>query len=214
MTSVSMEAEINRAALLGERLEHLIYDKSKEGKLVAIGKNDHLLLGFWSLIFEYGKGIGCLLHHKFYAPAFALFRPTVEALVRAGIVLVGTPDEVEKIRQDRFNVSYEKDGARLDKALGTGTLLEQFLKETRSLLHSLTHSGTAQLGMRFDGDSIGANVSEAQTIMLLNASSNAAFLITILIAMHYNMEDVARTANDAFLEYGEANLAVIADVAP
>jgi len=213
MTTVDIESEISRAALLGERLEHLIYNRSKEKKLVAIGKNDDLLLGFWSLIFDYGKGIGCLLHHKFYSPAFALFRPTVEALVRAGIVLVGTQDQVTKIRQDRFNVSYEKDGARLDKALGTGTLLEEFLKGTRPLLHSLAHSGAAQLGMRFDGEAIGANVSDAQMLTLLNASSNAAFLVTILVAKHYDMDDVAQAANDAFLEYGRANMAATTNLA-
>jgi len=32
--STCIEAEINRTALLGDRLEHLIYNKSKEGNLV------------------------------------------------------------------------------------------------------------------------------------------------------------------------------------
>ena len=97
-----------------------------------------------------------------------------------------------KIRQDRFNVSYEKDGARLDKALGTGSLLDDFLKETCPLLHSLTHSGTAQLGMRFEGNNIGANVSDGQMLALLNASSNAGFLVIIIVAQHYDMQDVAQ----------------------
>jgi len=45
---------------------------------------------------------GCLLHNKFYSPAFALLRPIMEALVRACVVLVGTPEEVARIRQDEF----------------------------------------------------------------------------------------------------------------
>ena len=102
--------------------------------------------------------------------------------------------------------------ARLDKALGTGTLLDDFLKGTRSLLHSLTHSGTAQLGMRFDGNEIGSSVSDGQMLTLLNASSNAAFLVTIIVARHYNMQDVAQAANDAFMEYGKENSAVLASV--
>jgi|GEM_PF-4635174 len=126
--------------------------------------------------------------------------------MRTAVVLVGTPDQVSKIRQDRFNVSYEKDGKRLDEALGTGNLLEDFLKNARLLLHRLTHSGMAQLGMRFDGSAIGASVSEAQILMLVNSSSNAAFLVTILVAKHYNINDVAQTANDAYLEYGKTNL--------
>jgi hypothetical protein len=46
--TANIEAEINRAAGLGTQLEHLVYNKSKEGKLVAIGKDDDLLHGFFS----------------------------------------------------------------------------------------------------------------------------------------------------------------------
>jgi hypothetical protein len=204
---ITIEAEINRAALLGQQLENLAYNKSKEGKLIATGKNDDLLMGYWSLIFDYGKGVGCLLHDNFYSPAFALFRPIIEALVRACVVLVGTPDDVLRIRQDEFRVNYKKDGAWIDKALGTGTLLDDFLKGTRELLHSLTHSGTAQLGMRFDGDQVGAGVSDAQITALLGAASNAAFLITILIAKHFDLHDVADAANKVFWEYGKESMA-------
>jgi hypothetical protein len=204
---INVEAEINRAALLGQQLEDLVYNKSKEGKLIVIDKNDDLLMGYWSLIFDYGKGVGCLLHHKFFSPAFALFRPILEALVRTSVVLVGSPDDVLKIRQDEFRVNYKKDGAWIDKALGTGTLLDDFLKGSKELLHSLTHSGTAQLGMRFDGDLVGAGVSDAQIMALLGAASNAAFLITILVAKHFDWGDVADAANRAFLEYGKESMA-------
>jgi hypothetical protein len=203
---ISIESEINRASLLGQLLEHLVYNKSKEGKL-AIDKNDDLLMGYWSMIFDYGKGVGCLLQNKFYSPAFALFRPIIEALVRACVVLVGTPDDVLRIRQDEFRVNYKKDGAWIDKALGTGTLLDDFLKGTKELLHSLTHSGTAQLEMRFDGNEVGAGVSDAQIIALLGAASNAAFLITILVAKHFDMRDVADAANKAFWDYGKESMA-------
>ncbi len=204
---MTIEAEINRAARCCQLLEDLIYDKSKEGKLTVIDKNDDLLMGYWSLIFDYGKGVGCLLHHKFYSPAFALFRPIVEALVRACVVEMGTPDDVLKIRQDEFRVNYKKDGAWIDKALGTGTLLDGFTKGMRELLHSLTHSGTAQLGMRIDGNEIGASVSDAQIMALLDAASNATFLITILVAKHYLLRDVADAANKVFWEYGKKSMA-------
>jgi hypothetical protein len=67
--TANIEAEINRAASLVTQLEHLVYNKSKEGKLVVIGKDDDLLMGYWSLVFDFGKGIGCLLHHEFYSAA-------------------------------------------------------------------------------------------------------------------------------------------------
>lgn len=210
----NIEAEINRAARLGAKLEYLVYNKHKEGKLVSTGKNDDLLMGYWSLIFDYGKGIGCLLLHEFYAPAFALFRPLVEALVRACIVEIGNPDDVQKIRQDRFKVSYEKDGVRIDNALGTDKMFENFLKEVRLLLHSLTHSGTAQLGMRFDGDKVGASVTDDQQLVLLRASSNAAFLITMLVGKHYDFGDVMAAADRIFWEYGKVYLMPTGNSAP
>jgi hypothetical protein len=123
------------------------------------------------------------------------------------VVLVGTPDDVLRIRQDEFRVNYKKDGAWIDKALGTGTLLDDFLKGTKELLHSLTHSGTAQLGMRFDGDQVGAGVSDAQITALLGAASNAAFLITILVAKHFDLRDIADAANKVFWEYGKESMA-------
>jgi len=205
--TANIEVEINHVAHLGMQLEHLVYTKSKEGKLVAIGKDDDLLMGYWSLIFDFCKGIGCLLHHEFYSAAFALFRPMVEAVVRAGVVLAGTTEDVKKIRKDKFVMDFTNDGALIDKALGLGTLVDDFLKGNRKLLHSLTHSGTAQLGMRFDGDSIGASVSDAQILALLGATSNGAFLMTIVVAKRFNFSDMAGAANKVISDYGKQSMA-------
>ncbi len=201
--SAGIEGEINRAALLGTQLEHLIYKRAETKKLIVIDKNDALLMAHWSLMFQHCKGVGCLLLHEFYSPAFALFRPIFEALVRACVVCVGTAAQVEKIRQDEFRVNYEKDGAVIDKALGTGKRMEDFLKGTRYLLHSLTHSGTAQLDMHFDAGQIGPSVSDDRVLALIRQCSNAAFLMTVLVAKHYSMHEEATAANKAFEEYGK-----------
>ena len=208
--AVDRERAINQAAILGMRLEHLVYNKAKEGKLVVVAKDADLVMAYWSLIFDLCKGPGCLLHNKFYSPAFALLRPIMEALVRACVVLVGMPEEVTRIRQDDFRVNFKTDGARADEALGTGTLIQRYLEETRGLLHSLTHGGTAQLGMQFDGKDVGVNATDGQVMMLLGACSNASFFMTILVAKHFRLEDVALAANDIFLEYGKENAAVLA----
>jgi hypothetical protein len=86
------------------------------------------------------------------------------------------------------------------------------LRDTRNLLHSLTHGGAAQLGMRFDGNEVGSSVSDGQILTLLGACSNAMFLVTILVAQHFKMDDVAKAANDLYLEYGTENAAVLACV--
>ena len=104
------------------------------------------------------------------------------------------------------------DGAAIDKALGTGTRMEGFLKEIRLLMHSLTHSGTAQLGMHFDAGEIGASVSDHQILGLLRHCSNAAFLMTVLVTQHYGMRDEIDTANKLFTEYGKENAAAMASV--
>lgn len=204
--------EINRAAILGTRLEHLVYKRAEAGKLIVIAKNDDLLMAHWSLMFQHCKGVGCLVLHEFYSPAFALFRPIFETLVRACVVCVGTAGQVQKIRQDKFMVNFEKDGGKIDRALGTGPRMKNFLKGTRFLLHSLTHSGTAQLGMHLDAGQIGPSVSDDRILALLRQCSNAAFLMTMLVTKHYGMQEEAETANTLFTEYGKENAASMASV--
>lgn len=199
---MTIDNEIDRATRLGQQLEDLVYNVAKEGRLVFRTKNDDLLLSYWSLVFEYCKGIMCLGRYKFHAPAFALLRPLVDALVRAHIVLVGSEEDVAKIRKDWFKVSYEKDGAKIDKALGMNPVFENFLKSSQSMLHSLSHSGTAQLQKRWDADWLGSGFSDTDISALIAACSVATFLITILITRHFEMEEQRKAAESLWLEYG------------
>ncbi|HJT00092.1 MAG TPA: hypothetical protein VJ756_13455 [Terriglobales bacterium] len=66
--------------------------------------------------------------------------------------------------------------------------------------------------MRFDGDAIGASVTDAQMMALLGAASNAAFLITIVVAKHFDLSDLADAANKVFCEYGKESMAVNASL--
>ncbi|MFZ0299115.1 MAG: hypothetical protein WAM13_12265 [Candidatus Sulfotelmatobacter sp.] len=200
--AVTIDNEIDRTARFGQLLEDLVYSQAKEGRLVFRTENDDLLVSYWSMILDYCKGIGCLLHHKFHSPAFALQRPLVEALIRAHVVLVGSEVEVAKIRRDRYNVSYEKDGARIDRALGLGSLFEDFLKTSRNVLHSLTHSGTAQLQKRWEADWLGSGFDDEDISALLSTCSVAVFLITILITKHFGMDEQTNAAKAAWLELG------------
>jgi len=192
--SVTIEDEIDRAARLGQLLEDLVVNKAQQGALVVRTENDDLLVAYWSLTFDYGKGIDCLLRYKFHSPAFALARPLVEALVRAHLVLCGSVDEIKRIRQDRYKVSYEKDGQRIDQYLGSSPLFENLLKDSRDLLHSLTHSGKAQLWRRFDGDEVGSGYTDGEVWGLLGTVSSAVFMMTCLIANHFGLEEQVRVA--------------------
>ncbi len=195
--------EIDRAAKFGQFLEDLVVGKARLGALVARTDNDDLFIAYWSLTFDYAKGIDCLLRYKFHSPAFALMRPLIEALVRAHLVLCSSADEVDRIRQDRYKVSYEKDGRRIDKYLGSSPLFENWLKESRDLLHSLTHSGKAQLWKRFDGDEVGSSYTDAECWGLLGQTSSAVFMMTSLVASHYALEEQGRAAADAYMEFVE-----------
>jgi len=53
--SKRMEEEINRAAVLGTQLEHLVYKRAEAGELIVIAKNDDLLMTHWSLLFQHCK---------------------------------------------------------------------------------------------------------------------------------------------------------------
>jgi hypothetical protein len=156
----------------------------------------------------------CLLQYKFHSPAFALARPMIEALVRAHLVLFGSDDEVKRIRQDRYKVSYENDGQRIDKALGSSPLFENLLKGSRDLLHSLTHSGKAQLQKRFDGDEVGSGYTDSEIWGLLGTASSAVFMITALITHHYGMEDQFKEARTAWAEFGREREAIRACFLP
>jgi len=205
--AATIEQEIDRAARFGQRLEDLVYHAAKAGKVVYRTKKDDLFVSYWSLVFDYGKGIVCLLANKFYSPAFALMRPLVEAVTREHIALVGTDDEVKKIRSDQLKVNYYNDGERIDKVLGSGSLFRNFLRQSREMLHSLTHSGTAQLQNRWDGEALGSGFSDERILALLTTCSVSVFLTTILMTRHFGLEEQRQAAEAAFTELGPPSAA-------
>jgi hypothetical protein len=205
--SPSIALEIDRASRFGQHLEDLVYNAAKDGKVVYRTKNDDLFVSYWSLVFDYSKGIVCLLANKFDSPAFALMRPLVEAVTREHIVLVGSEDEVKKIRSDRFKVNYDKDGVRIDQVLGSGSLFHGFLKDSRDMLHSLTHSGTAQLQNRWDGDVLGSGFSDDRILALLTTCSISVFMTTILVTRHFGLDEQREATEAAFIELGSPRLA-------
>jgi hypothetical protein len=98
-----------------------VVNKVKDGGFVIRTKDDDLLLGYWSLIFDYSKGIGCLLQNKLCSASFALLRPTVEAQVRSHVVVMGSDKNVRKIRRGKCKLKYERVGAQMDEAFGDST---------------------------------------------------------------------------------------------
>jgi hypothetical protein len=56
--TITIKAEITGSACVGQRLEDLVHNKAKEGKLVVVNKDTDLVMGYWSLIFDLCKGPG------------------------------------------------------------------------------------------------------------------------------------------------------------
>lgn len=92
---MTVNEEIERSTEFGQELEDLIV---KRGTLTFVDQTrDRILLAYWSLVFDYDKSILNLLRAGFYGGAFALVRPTVEALIRAHVALIGSDDDIAKI---------------------------------------------------------------------------------------------------------------------
>jgi hypothetical protein len=93
--------EIDHATQIVQKLEELIV---KRGAFLIRTERDDLLIAYWSLICEYNKGVLCLLRYEFNAPAFALLRPIIDALVRCHVAKIGSDEEVRRLRQDRYSI--------------------------------------------------------------------------------------------------------------
>jgi hypothetical protein len=199
-----LEQKIENAAKLGYGLECLIATRGTF--VIGREKRDALVMAYWSLITEYFRGAICLMRNDLWAPAFALLRPTVEALVQCCMSHAGPEDFVDQIKAGRYRVSYEKDGGRIDQMMGTGKLYEKYLKSSRDILHNLAHSGPAQLNMRFSGNDLTPSYTMPQKLGLIAHVASTVFLLALVTAMAFNYGPEYEQAQHLWIEYGDGNL--------
>jgi hypothetical protein len=198
----TIEQEVDRATELGRRLESLVVIRKE---FLINSDREYILSGYWSLVFELYKGILCLLKHDYYAPAFALLRPVVDALVKSHIAHIGPDDEVRRISLDQWSLNYEKDGTRIDKAMrAERPVMEDYLKKARDLLHSFTHSGMTQLARRFEGTQVGQSFTEIEIVALIRNCTSAVFMVTVLVTQHFGFVEENRAAQRIWIDYGSS----------
>jgi hypothetical protein len=142
---MSIQTEIQRASELGQKLEDMIVAR----KQVPAGLRERLVLGYWALIFDYHKGIMELLKRDYPGGAFAMVRVIVEALLRTHLVIMGSDELVERVRNDSFRMNLTADGAFVDEGFGMEKFFTNFLSNARVPMHSFTHSGMAQITRRY-----------------------------------------------------------------
>lgn len=166
------------------------------------GDRDVLLVGYWSLILDYHKGILSLLTHGCPGSAFALVWPVVEALIRSHIVLIGSDDDLCKIRDDTYVVNFKTVGAQIDAAFRLDGFFENFVKGARDALPSFTRSGASQLGRRFKGTNLTPTYSDEEIRQVIRMTTTAVFMVTNLLTKHFKFEPEAKAAGELFKDWG------------
>ncbi|HEV2178430.1 MAG TPA: hypothetical protein VGW33_14685 [Terriglobia bacterium] len=196
--SGSIEDEINRANTFGDAIEDLVVARGQ----CPTGERNTPLMAYWSLGFEFHRGIICLLSHKFYGAAFALVRPIIEATVRAHVVIMGSPKDLKDLREDKYKTNLTTVGPEIDAAFGTGDLFEKFLTKARTALHSYTHVGVLQLGRRFSGTDLVANYSEGEIHEVIRVSTSAVFMVNNVVTKYLGFEEEWKRNTELYAEWG------------
>lgn len=190
--------EIKLANEFGDKIEDLVVAKGQ----APTGDRNTLLMAYWSLAFEFHRSILCLIEHQFYGAAFALVRPTVEATVRAHVVLMCSNEILERLHRDEYRTNFSTVGEEIDRSFGMDNFFQNFLTKAMEALHSYTHAGLFQLGRRFKGTDLAANYKEGEIIEVIRTSTSAVFMVNNLMTKHFGFEEEWKKNNDLFTEWG------------
>jgi len=194
-----VDEEIKRAIEFANKIEDLVIAKGQ----CPTGDRNTPLMGYWSMTFEFQRGILSLIDHKLCGAAFAIVRPVIEAVVRAHVVLMGSQEVLEKLHKDEYRTNLATVGKEIDDAFKSNDLFEKFLQAARKALHSYTHAGMMQLGRRFSGTDLRANYSDGEIIEVIRVSTSAVFMVNNLVTKHLGFEEEWKENNRLFAEWGK-----------
>jgi hypothetical protein len=194
----TVEAEVKKANAFGDHCQELVIARAQ----VPSGERNNLLIAYWSLVFEFHRGILCLISQRFYGAAFALVRPLVEATVRAHVTIMGSDQDVSKLREDEYRTNLATVGQEIDNAFGTGDLFQSFLADGRKALHSFTHAGMSQVGRRFSGTDLSANYEEGEILEVIRVSTSAVFIVNNHVTKYFGFEEEWKKNTDLYAEWG------------
>jgi hypothetical protein len=199
MLSVQVQKELDSARKFGVLLEEIVISKN-----YTDGERDTLLLAYWELVSDFHRGIHVLIENEFFGSSFALVRPVVECFVRAHIALMGTDDDVKRLREDTYKVNFKEVGPKIDAAFGLDHLMENFLNDrTREALHSYTHGGLQQLGRRFREGNVRPNYSDEEIAEIIRVATSALFMVTNLLTKYFKFEDDWKKVTEMYVDWGK-----------
>ncbi len=201
---MNVPEEIDRVSRYGKQLEALLDGK----ELQLSGDRDALIVGYWSLLLDYHTAIVTLLPKELYGAAFALLRPIVEAWVRVHVAKMGADETMLQLKNDAYRVNFARVGEEIDKAFGLDFFAKSLNKAVREALHSYTHSGSFQIARRFDENSIKSRYSDGAILNVIEASTTAAFMATIVVTKHFGFEEEWHATTELFSEYNKRPLEV------
>lgn len=198
-----MAARIVEEIRLANEFANKIEDLVLARKQAPTGDRKTLLMAYWSLAFEFHRGILSLIEHNFNGAAFALVRPIIETVVRAHVVLMCSDEVLQQLHDDRYRTNLATVGAEIDTAFGTEGFFQNFLTRVRIALHSYTHAGLLQLGRRFKGADLTINYSEKEIIEVIRASTSSVFMVNNLMTKHFKFEEEWKKTTDLFDEWNK-----------
>jgi hypothetical protein len=141
-------------------------------------ESDWMLASFWYLNATLHNSILTLFRANLPAGAFALLRPVVENLFRVHLVVMGEPDVLQRLRSDKFRLSFFRDTQKIDDHFNLGGDFKSLVDGMVEFLHSLTHLGMQQMRRQFNGLNLEANYPEHEIVAVTNMSTIAKFMVT------------------------------------
>ena len=196
---VNVSNELATAKKLNEQLEELVF---KRGQCPDDDRNI-LLMAYWALIFDFHKAILALIPNQLCGSAFALARPSVEALVRAHVAVRGSAADVKSLQEDTYHTDFDKIGQWMDKEFATEKLFTNFIGGAQTALHSFTHAGLSQIGRRFDGHDLKPSYDEGEIVEVIRVSTSAVWMVTNLVTIRLGFISEANKARDLYVEWGK-----------
>jgi hypothetical protein len=201
----STELMVAHASKLSERVQLLV---SNGRQHVSKTHRDVLSLAYWTILFEYHHGILTLVRNSNPTSAFAMLRVFEEAFLKLFLVMFGTDNHVQAIREGTYSTDFGDVGARIYAKLGNEPLFGARLKGQIKALHGFTHSGFEQLVRQLrklpSGDSdIAPNYSDEDVRQLVQETMPIIFLAGAFLTEFLNFRDENNTVVEMFNDYVE-----------
>jgi hypothetical protein len=191
--------ETRRSGEIVGRVENLVLAKGG----YRSGERTDPLMGYWSLVLEFHRAILCLILNKFYGAACALLRPTIEAVVRAHLVISAPDRTLKMVLDDEYRTNLGEVGQEIDTAFGMDGFLGNFLTSTKDMLHGYTHVGMHQLGRRFTGKDLVPNYQEDEVIELIHLGTKAVFMVNWIVTRHLGLKEESEETEKLLEEWSK-----------